>query len=148
MPSGSSTRVEIIRPGHVLSDEEELRLLDTLADLLDSRFVIPGTNIHFGLDGVLGLLPVIGDILSAFISLYLIQRASRLGLSPWLKARMLWNVALDTAIGAIPVVGDAFDGGTFSAVRSEGASGAKLPMYFLGRPGSARAALGVELTSG
>src|ERR1700710_2056666 len=111
MPSGSSTRVEIIRPGHVLSDEEELRLLDTLADLLDSRFVIPGTNIHFGLDGVLGLLPVIGDILSAFISLYLIQRASRLGLSPWLKARMLWNVALDTAIGAIPVVGDAFDVG-------------------------------------
>ena len=118
MPSGSSTRVEIIRPGHVLSDEEELRLLDTLADLLDSRFVIPGTNIHFGLDGVLGLLPVIGDILSAFISLYLIQRASRLGLSPWLKARMLWNVALDTAIGAIPVVGDAFDVGFKSNKRN------------------------------
>ena len=118
MPSGSSTRVEIIRPGHVLSDEEELRLLDTLADLLDSRFVIPGTNIHFGLDGVLGLVPVIGDILSAFISLYLIQRASRLGLSPWLKARMLWNVALDTAVGAIPIVGDAFDVGFKSNKRN------------------------------
>jgi hypothetical protein len=111
MPSGSSTRVEIIRPGHVLSDEEELRLLDTLADLLDSRFVIPGTGIRFGLDGVLGLVPVIGDILSAFISLYLISRASKLGLSPWTKARMVWNVALDTLVGAIPIVGDAFDVG-------------------------------------
>jgi hypothetical protein len=118
MPSGSSTRVEIIRPGHVLSDEEELRLLDTLADLLDSRFVIPGTNVRFGLDGLLGLVPVIGDVLSAFISLYLIQRASRLGLSPWLKARMLWNVALDTAVGAIPILGDAFDVGFKSNKRN------------------------------
>ena len=117
MPSGSSTRVEIIPPG-ALSVDEQLAQLDFIADLLDSRFVIPGTNIHFGLDGVLGLLPVIGDILSAFISLYLIQRASRLGLSPWLKARMLWNVALDTAIGAIPVVGDAFDVGFKSNKRN------------------------------
>jgi len=118
MPSGSSTRVEIIRPGHVLSDEEELRLLDTLADLLDSRFVIPGTNVRFGLDGLLGLVPVIGDILSAFISLYLIQRASKLGLSRWIKARMLWNVALDTLVGAIPIVGDAFDVGFKSNKRN------------------------------
>lgn len=118
MPSGSSTRVEIIRPGHVLSDEEELRLLDTLADLLDSRFVIPGTNVRFGLDGLLGLVPVVGDILSAFISLYLIQRASKLGLSPWTKARMLWNVALDTLVGAIPILGDAFDVGFKSNKRN------------------------------
>ncbi len=118
MPSGSSTRVEIIRPGHVLSDEEELRLLDTLADLLDSRFVIPGTNVRFGLDGLLGLVPVVGDILSAFISLYLIQRAAKLGLSPWVKARMLWNVALDTAVGAIPILGDAFDVGFKSNKRN------------------------------
>jgi hypothetical protein len=102
----------------VLSDEEELRLLDTLADLLDSRFVIPGTNVRFGLDGLLGLVPVIGDILSAFISLYLIGRASKLGLSPWTKARMLWNVALDTLVGAIPIVGDAFDVGFKSNKRN------------------------------
>jgi Domain of unknown function (DUF4112) len=109
MPSGSSTRVELIRPGHALSDEQELALLDSLADLLDSRFVVPGTNIRFGLDGVLGLVPVVGDVLSALVSLYLIQRASKLGLSRWIQARMVGNVALDTLIGAIPILGDAFD---------------------------------------
>ena len=112
MPSTSSSRVEIIPPGTslgVLSIDEELAHLDFIADLLDSRFVIPGTNIRFGLDGVIGLIPGIGDVISALISLYLIGRASRLGLSPWIKARMLWNVALDTTVGAVPLLGDAFD---------------------------------------
>ena len=108
MPSTSSSRVEIIPPG-ALSVDEELAQLDLIADLLDSRFVIPGTNIRFGLDGLIGLIPGIGDVISALISLYLIGRASRLGLSPWIKARMLWNVLLDTAIGAVPIAGDAFD---------------------------------------
>lgn len=104
----SPPHIEIIPPG-ALSIDEELAQLDFIADLLDSRFILPGTNIRFGLDGVIGLVPVIGDVLSALISLYLIGRASRLGLSPWIKARMLWNVALDTVVGSVPVVGDAFD---------------------------------------
>jgi hypothetical protein len=108
MPSTSSLPVEIIPPG-ALSVDEELAHLDFIADLLDSRFVIPGTSIRFGLDGLIGLIPGIGDIVSALISLYLIGRASRLGLSPWIKARMLWNVVLDTTVGAVPVLGDAFD---------------------------------------
>lgn len=108
MPSTSSPRVEIIPPG-ALSIDEELAQLDFIADLLDSRFILPGTNIRFGLDGLIGLVPVIGDVISALISLYLIGRASRLGLSPWIKTRMLWNVALDTVVGSVPVVGDAFD---------------------------------------
>ncbi len=108
MPSTSSSRVEIIPPGAV-SVDEELAQLDLIADLLDSRFIIPGTNVRFGLDSLIGLVPGIGDIISALISLYLIGRASRLGLSPWIKARMLWNVLLDTTVGAVPVVGDAFD---------------------------------------
>ncbi len=129
MPSGSSTRVEIIPPG-ALSVDEQLAHLDFIADLLDSRFVIPGTNIHFGLDGLIGLIPGIGDLISAFISLYLIQRAARLGLSPWIKARMLWNVALDTIIGAVPVLGDAFDVGFKSNRRN-----IALVRKALGRPG-------------
>ena len=108
MPSGSSTRVEIIPPG-ALSVDQQLAHLDFLADLLDSRFVIPGTDIRFGLDGVIGLIPGIGDVISALISLYLINQASKLGLSRWVKARMLWNVFLDTTVGAIPIAGDAFD---------------------------------------
>ncbi|MEI9886911.1 MAG: DUF4112 domain-containing protein [Rhizomicrobium sp.] len=108
MRSTSSSRVEIIPPG-ALSIDEELAQLDLIADLLDSRFIIPGTNIRFGLDSLIGLVPVVGDLISALISLYLIGRASRLGLSPWIRARMLWNVLLDTTVGAVPVVGDAFD---------------------------------------
>ncbi len=90
---------------------DEIAYLEWLADLLDSRFVIPGTNVRFGLDGLIGLVPGIGDLISALISLYLISRASHLGISPWIKLRMVWNVAVDTLIGAIPVLGDIFDVG-------------------------------------
>jgi len=110
MPATSSPRVEILPPG-TLSADEELARLEWIADLLDSKFVIPGTNVRFGLDGVLGLVPVAGDVLSALISLYLISRASQLGLSPWTTLRMVLNVALDTLVGAIPVLGDIFDVG-------------------------------------
>jgi hypothetical protein len=108
MPSTASPRIEIIPPGK-LSSEEQLAQLEWIADLLDSRFVIPGTNVRFGLDGVIGLVPIAGDIISALISFYLISRASELGLSPWVKTRMVWNVALDTVVGAVPVLGDMFD---------------------------------------
>lgn len=101
-------RIEIIPPGK-LSAEELLTQLEWLADLLDSRFILPGTNVRFGLDGVIGLVPVAGDLISALISFYLISRAAELGLSPWVKTRMVWNVALDTVVGAVPVLGDMFD---------------------------------------
>ena len=108
MPTTVTPRIEIIPPGE-LSADEQLAQLEWLADLLDSRFVIPGTNIRFGLDGVIGLIPVAGDLISALISFYLISRTSELGLSPWVKTRMVWNVALDTVVGAVPVLGDMFD---------------------------------------
>jgi hypothetical protein len=108
MSTTTTPRIEIIPPGQ-LSADEQLVQLEWLADLLDSRFILPGTNIRFGLDGVIGLVPVVGDIISALISFYLISRAAELGLSPWVKTRMVWNVALDTVVGAIPVLGDAFD---------------------------------------
>jgi hypothetical protein len=108
MPTSVRPRIEIIPPGK-LSADEQLAQLEWLADLLDSRFVIPGTNVRFGLDGVIGLIPVAGDIISALISFYLISRAAELGLSPWVKTRMVWNVALDTVVGAVPILGDMFD---------------------------------------
>ena len=108
MPTTVTPRIEIIPPGE-LSADEQLAQLEWLADLLDSRFVIPGTNVRFGLDGVIGLIPVAGDLISALISFYLISRASELGLSPWVKTRMVWNVVLDTVVGAVPVLGDMFD---------------------------------------
>lgn len=89
--------------------ERNLRALEQLTQLMDDRFQVPGTNIRFGLDGLIGLVPGIGDLAGAGISLYIVYHARRHGASRWLIGRMLGNVAVDTVIGAIPLVGDAFD---------------------------------------
>src|SRR6185437_12130745 len=83
--------------------------LEALARLMDGAFVLPGTTIRFGLDGIIGLIPVAGDVIAGLVSTYLIWEARQLGAPSWLIARMLANVLLDTTIGAIPVMGDAFD---------------------------------------
>ena len=76
---------------------------------LDVAFVVPGTNIRYGIDGLIGLVPVIGDIITTAISLWLVREARALG-APWhITARMLGNVAFDGVIGLVPVVGDAVD---------------------------------------
>lgn len=91
--------------------EHELALarLETLATLMDAAFEIPGTGIRMGLDGLLGLVPVAGDVLSSLVSSYVVWEARRLGAPRWLVARMMWNVGVDTVVGSVPVVGDAFD---------------------------------------
>ena len=83
--------------------------LEALARLMDGAFVIPGTSIRMGLDGIIGLIPVAGDLIAGLISSYLIWEARQLGASKWLIARMMANTLLDTTFGAIPVLGDAFD---------------------------------------
>jgi len=83
--------------------------LDQLAHWLDDRFEIPGTGIRFGLDGIFGLLPVVGDTATNLVSLYLVLEARRLGASRWTLLRMLFNVLIDWLLGLIPVVGDIFD---------------------------------------
>lgn len=88
---------------------DALARMDLLATLLDSAFMLPGIDRRVGIDAVLGLVPVVGDALSALLSAYIIWEARRLGLPRWKIARMIGNVAVDTAVGAIPVVGDAFD---------------------------------------
>jgi hypothetical protein len=94
--------------GH-LTREQRLARLDALAKLLDVAFIVPGTNVRYGIDGLIGLIPVIGDIITTAISLWLVREARALG-APWhLTMRMLGNVALDGAVGIVPLVGDAFD---------------------------------------
>jgi hypothetical protein len=88
---------------------ESVARLEALGRLMDGAFVLPGTNIRLGLDAIIGLVPVAGDVISGLVSSYLIWEARQLGASRWLIARMMGNTLLDTTIGAIPLVGDAFD---------------------------------------
>jgi hypothetical protein len=92
-----------------LSREQRLARLDGLAKLLDVAFVLPGTNIRYGVDGIIRLVPVVGDLIASAFSLWLVREARALG-APWhVTARMLANVALEGTVGMIPVAGDAFD---------------------------------------
>lgn len=91
------------------SRAERMARLDMLASLLDTALVIPGTNIRFGLDAIIGLVPGIGDAITTVVSLYIVHEARQLG-APWhVVSRMLANVALDGVVGAVPILGDAFD---------------------------------------
>lgn len=92
-----------------LTREQRLARLDALAKLLDIAFIVPGTNIRYGIDGLIGLIPVVGDIITTAISLWVVREARALG-APWhLTTRMLGNVALDGVVGLVPLAGDAFD---------------------------------------
>jgi Domain of unknown function (DUF4112) len=92
-----------------LTREQRLARLDALAKLLDIAFILPGTNIRYGIDGIINLIPVIGDIVTTAISLWLVREARALG-APWhVTARMLGNVAIQGVVGTVPVAGDAFD---------------------------------------
>ncbi|MBN8980445.1 MAG: DUF4112 domain-containing protein [Rhizobiales bacterium] len=92
-----------------LTREQRFARLDALAKLLDVAFVLPGTKIRYGVDGLVGLIPVVGDILTTAISLWIVREARSLGAPRHVVARMLGNVALDGVVGLVPFVGDAFD---------------------------------------
>ena len=112
-PQGAGFRFDFgnstANPFANLTREQRLARLDALAQLLDVAFIVPGTNIRYGLDGLIGLIPVVGDLITTAISLWLVREARALG-APWhVTARMLGNVALDGAVGMVPLAGDAFD---------------------------------------
>jgi hypothetical protein len=77
--------------------------------LLERSLTIPGINMPVGLDALVGLVPVLGEVLTAAMGTYIVWEARNLGLPKWKLARMGANVLFDTAIGAIPVIGDAAD---------------------------------------
>jgi hypothetical protein len=83
--------------------------LDRLATWLDTAFVIPGTNIRFGVESLLRLVPGIGDAAASAMSFYLLYEAYRLDVPRLLLARMAANVMLEGTVGAVPFAGDAFD---------------------------------------
>jgi len=91
------------------SRRERIARIDALATLLDTAFILPGTNIRFGLDALIGLVPGIGDIITTAMSLYIVHEARQLGAPGHLVLRMISNVTLDGIVGAVPLVGDAFD---------------------------------------
>jgi hypothetical protein len=95
----------IVNPARAARIEQ----LRQIAELMDGVFKVPGTNIEFGLDAIIGLVPVIGDIVAGGLSLWLIHEARQLGVPKWLVARMMWNVAVEVGVGAVPVLGDLFD---------------------------------------
>jgi len=92
-----------------LTRGQRLKRLEAMAKLLDVAFILPGTNIRYGIDGIIGLIPVVGDIIATALSLFLVREARALG-APWhVVARMLGNVAVQGVVGSVPVAGDAFD---------------------------------------
>ena len=90
----------------IIKTVKSLRLL---ARFMDNGWGIPFTRFRFGADSIVGLLPGGGDVLTAAVSLFIVFKAYKIGASRLVILKMLGNVALDTGVGAIPVVGDIFD---------------------------------------
>lgn len=85
------------------------RRIEAMEGLLERAFAVPGTNFRFGMDSAVGLVPVVGDVVTAAMGAWLIWEARNLGMSKFQIARMSANVAFDTAVGFVPFLGDAFD---------------------------------------
>src|SRR5437868_9544227 len=92
-----------------LPAEARIARLRRLAWLIDGAFRLPGSRFRFGLNSVIGLTPAAGDALLTAISLYIVYEARQLGLPMWKLARMLKDVAIEAAAGAVPVLGNLFD---------------------------------------
>jgi Domain of unknown function (DUF4112) len=98
--------------GHEMVNAETLKKLNrlrVLAKFMDSGWGIPFTKVRFGADSLIGLVPGIGDAGAAMVSLYIVLEARKLGVPNHLLVKMLANVAIDTGLGTIPIVGDVFD---------------------------------------
>ena len=111
------------------SQEHSLARLDAVAKLMDGAFVIPGTSIRMGLDGIIGFIPGIGDVVSGIVSSYLIWEARRLGAPKWLIARMIANTA--TQLKPSTELPKAIEGLTFTFGARASTSGRVFPEHFL-----------------
>ena len=99
------TRIRSLTPHQT----QRLEALRKFSQLLDSAFVIPGTTYRIGLDPILGLFPGIGDLVSPLFTIGILWQARDLGLPRVVQLRMIFNVAIDALLGAVPVIGDLFD---------------------------------------
>ena len=96
-------------PGFGRDPASVRRRIEAMEALLEGLFVIPGTKRRVGLDSLVGLIPVVGDIATAAMGAWIIWEARNLGMSKWHLTRMAANVGVDTLLGAIPFAGDLFD---------------------------------------
>ena len=91
------------------SEDAALKRLQTVANLLDSAFVIPGTRQRVGIDAIIGLIPGVGDVATTLLSSYIVWEARNLGVSKFSLVRMLANLGIHATVGSIPIIGDLFD---------------------------------------
>ncbi|MEI9803659.1 MAG: DUF4112 domain-containing protein [Pseudolabrys sp.] len=94
-----------------MSKRAAVARLDALAKLFDTAFLLPGTNIRFGMESIMRLVPGIGDAAASALSCWLLYEAHRLDIPKPVFARMVANVAIEGLVGAVPFVGDLFDVG-------------------------------------
>jgi hypothetical protein len=113
--SADGPRVYTTRPNQEAADSDPVKpaefedpLIALVARLMDSVFVVPGTNLRFGFDPLIGLLAGYGDAAAAVTSLFLLFRSLRYGVPRIVLAQMAWNIVLNATVGAVPIVGDAF----------------------------------------
>lgn len=105
MIATAAPRIERPAPDFV----KELDEVRRLAKLLDTRWKIPGIGVRFGIDPLLGLVPGAGDLVAGAISTYVIVKAHRLGVPKSILVKMAGNVAVDTVVGSVPILGSVFD---------------------------------------
>ena len=117
---------------------DEAASLRSLARLLDTAVAIPGTNIRFGLDSLIGLVPGLGDLAGAAMSGYIVLASARLGAPTPVLVRMVANVAIDAAVGTVPLLGDLFDVGWKANTKNA----ALLDRHLADPVGTKRASLG------
>jgi len=91
--------------------EQRLAALRRIAELLDSAFLVPGTNYRIGLDPIIGLIPMIGDLASPLFTIGLLWQAYDLRIPKVVQLRMIFHAAIDGLVGAVPFFGDLFDFG-------------------------------------
>jgi hypothetical protein len=101
----SVVRLRQLTPGQ----EQRLDVLRRVSRMLDSAMVVPGTSFRFGLDPILGLVPGLGDLVSPLFTMGILWQARDLGIPKVVQLRMIFNVALDTVVGMVPLAGDLFD---------------------------------------
>jgi len=111
MATRSRTPEASTAPGTTLSRTGGVTRARGLARLLDDLIRIPGTSIGIGLDPIIGLIPGVGDMIGGLVSSYILVVAAQEGVPTSVLARMLGNIALDSLVGVVPVLGDLFDVG-------------------------------------
>ena len=112
--AGPSRIISVDSSGHVQSVEEAgvrntRERLNQLAWLLDSSIPIPGTRLSVGLEALIGLFPILGDLIGVLLSSYILGEAARLGAPRILLMRMAFNIGVEGVVGIIPFAGDVFD---------------------------------------